>query len=449
MDEDRRLLPQSSSRQKDWINATLQGDDNLLAELVESEHPGQALYELETFINGLYRSSQILSWIDPLDPLIGTQFKAKVERITPYVERIRSELGWHIREFDLQLLRQIRKSGCLSPVLGAGASIAWPCCAPSWLDIVQELLETTLEKGLVLNQNVRPIEFEEGVAVSSDDQGEVRRYDDEQASTARRVLSSIKEVKAGKKTPNEEELKQGAEVCYDLCGQRLFTLLTGILYHNNRQPSGVHEAIAQLAHPQRVPDREMRLCPGWDSIITYNFDSFMEMALSTQNIPHAAWAMNGDKLAGDPDILARQNGQAAVHQSVYHLHGYTPAKLFKITHTQFVFATSQYKDYYDQPRSEIFRKVMDDYIANPVHIALYVGCSFIDEEMNRILRNAIETWPGRYHYALLPWPHERKDDEEPSLNEIEACSKKYLEFGVRPIWFDKFDEIPELIAKLA
>jgi hypothetical protein len=77
-----------------------------------------------------------------------------------------------------------------------------------------------------------------------------------------------------------------------------------------------------------------------------------------------------------------------------------------------------------------------------VHIALYVGCSSPTKRWT-----AFTEYPGRYHYALLKWPGDRKG-REPTADEIEAESTKYLEFGVRPIWFDDFKELPGLIRQL-
>jgi hypothetical protein len=82
-----------------------------------------------------------------------------------------------------------------------------------------------------------------------------------------------------------------------------------------------------------------------------------------------------------------------------------------------------------------------------VRIALYIGCSFADEAMNGLLREAFAEYPGRYHYALLKWPRDRKG-KEPDRSEIAAESAKYLEFGVRPVWFDDFAELPGLIRQL-
>lgn len=112
-----------------------------------------------------------------------------------------------------------------------------------------------------------------------------------------------------------------------------------------------------------------------------------------------------------------------------------------------MFSTSQYLTTYKGPRSKILETVYEGFLANPVHIALYVGCSFADKAMNGLLRDAFAQYPGRYHYALLKWPRDRKG-REPAKDEIEAESAKYLEFGVRPVWFDDFNELPGLIRQL-
>ena len=82
-----------------------------------------------------------------------------------------------------------------------------------------------------------------------------------------------------------------------------------------------------------------------------------------------------------------------------------------------------------------------------MHVALYIGCSFADEAMNQLLRDAFQQFPGRYHYALLKWPYNRVG-ADPPREEIKVQSAKYLALGVRPVWFDDFSELPDLIARL-
>jgi hypothetical protein len=444
------LTLQPSKFHAQWQQALFEDDDGLLQELVNKDAAGAALLELESYVNGAYRGSQ-----HPLaKPL--PDIRSQVCRVLPYIEEIRARAGWKMRDFDLALLRFVRRSSALSPVLGAGVSKG--AGAPTWPELVQRMLEETLDKGLEFYESVPaednpaqpPIEFLPDGNVRLGGTGtwrftqkvsEVKRYTPEQEAIAREVLEAVKAK--GSKT-DVETLMRGAQICYDLCGQHLFRLLTGILYSHAKEPSATHRAIAELAGAQQVPERGPNLFPGWDSIITYNIDSLMSEALAEHKIPHSAWAMKGDELRGDPDALAQKSPW---HQAVYHLHGYTPRRLFLITQVRFVFFTSQYMATYDGPPSRILKTVFEDYLANPVHIALYIGCSFADEAMNALLRKAFTQYPGRYHYALLQWPRGR-NGREPAVEAIAAESAKYLEFGVRPVWFDDFNELPELIRRL-
>src|SRR5574340_213817 len=111
---DPSLFPHPSKQHAAWEKALHGGDDALLEQLASSDEPDAALLELETYINGIYRGSQLLL----SKPLPDIRFE--VRRVLPYVDAIRKRLGWQIRDFDLALLRLIRRSSALSPVLGAG-----------------------------------------------------------------------------------------------------------------------------------------------------------------------------------------------------------------------------------------------------------------------------------------------------------------------------------------
>jgi hypothetical protein len=444
------LEPRSSRRHAEWVQALEGGNTSLLAQLAANDDPAAALLELETYINGIYRGSQ-----HPLS-IPRAEILAKVARVSPLVGEIRDRLGWRVREFDLALLRFIRRSSALSPVLGAGVSMG--AGAPSWAKLVRLLLEETLERGLELrapvpaagNPDRPPFETLPDGSIRMGGEGkwsfefpvsEVKRYTADQESVARDVL---REVRAKRDATDVETLMLGAQVCYDLCGQELFRLLTGAIYSRAKAPSETHRTIARLAHAQRVPPRGPGWFPGWDAIITYNFDALMSEALAEQKVPHSAWGMRDNELCGDPDQLARSSDW---HQPIFHLHGYTPRRPFLITKVRYVFSTSQFLTTDRGPPSQILKTVFDDYLANPVHIALHIGCSFADPAMNKLLAEAFDRFPGRYHYALLKWPHDRKGTE-PILPEIKAQSAKYLEIGVRPIWFDEFAELPDLIGQL-
>lgn len=192
------------------------------------------------------------------------------------------------------------------------------CGAPSWAALVRELLRITLEQGLEIRRPEKEEASEtqrdlqtppEGPTDSKgpDDKGaspsiylkpsesavtpvykfkkeKVREYNDDQRRTAQAIIHVIDSGNA-----SNDLLMEGANLTYELCGQDLFTLITGILYQKNRQPSEVHKSITRLANQQWVPDRQQPgFLPGWDAIVSYNFDSFMSIALEEEGVPSAA-----------------------------------------------------------------------------------------------------------------------------------------------------------------
>jgi len=411
------------------------------AGLVEGDDIGAAFFEIETQINGLYRAlqraqamaSQLNLSFNP-EPVREVEFKARW--LVAHSEPFREALGPLQRHLDLGLMRWMRRASCLSVVIGAGVTM--DAGGPSWPELVRRLLVLVTERG-------REIWEMQPSAESTPEHMQLHRVvtgaEHLAPAAATRAREVLLQIAAG--TADTEALMDGAQICYNLLGQHLFTDLTQILYEKQREPGSIHRVIAELAPPLEVKDRGGWF-PGWDSIITYNFDDLMGEALDAIGLARAAYAMRGDEVAGDPNELARKGGQSGLHQRIYHLHGYTPRKPFLITNVRFVFSTSQYEKTYGDNRAGIIAEVFANWLANPVHHALYVGCSFQDESMNELLRAAANTLPGRYHYALLKWPGKGLLANS-SPEEVAREAARYMSMGVRPIWFDDFREIPELI----
>lgn len=412
-----------------WRSALPGGDDELLQRLAFEEPPAVVHLAIMSYINNMYMVGVDRSTVI-----------ADVGRVHAKLEAVRRTLGPQLREIDLGLMRDIRRSSKLSVVLGAGATMA--AGGPSWSELVQRMLNLAIESGQERTVDMAlPLygphgsNFRRRTAVGFD------RFEPSKECKAREILALIEAGEA-----DTEALMQGAQLCYDLFGQDLFTQFHSILYQDNRQPSETHRAIATLAYSAETPDRGHAFSSGWDCIISYNFDDLMGEAIDAERKPRAVWAMRGDKMVGDPNELAEKAGQHSVIQNIYHLHGYTPRRMFKITHVKFVFSTSQFKTLY--PRgNEIIDHVYQNYLSNPIHHVLYIGCSFEDDAMNALLRDAWQQWPGRWHYALLKW-HGPKLYRESAAEEINEASNKYTDIGVQPVWFDKFGEIPGMIRSL-
>jgi hypothetical protein len=412
--------------------------------LVESDDPGAAFFEVETFINRLYGAREELERLQAMGfPVDGDRLLEIEQRATwlgAAAEPLRAALGPRQRELDLGLMRWMRRASCLSVVIGAGATM--DAGGPSWAELVRRLLVVSLERGREITEMEPDPESTPDSRSWSRKVVRTERFAATDEARAREILASIESG-----TADTEALMQGAQLCYDLLGQHLFTDLTGILYTSAPRPGEIHRAIAELAAPVHVPDRG-GWYPGWASIITYNFDDLMGEALDAAGLARASYAMRGDQVAGDPNPLAIERGQDGLHQRIYHLHGYTPHRLFLITDVRYVFSTSQYGSTYGGARTGIIGEVFHNWLARPIQHALYVGCSFQDEAMNALLRDAADALPGRSHYALLKWPG-GGPFAEASSEEVALHSATYRAMGVRPIWFDRFDEIPSLIRSLA
>ena len=436
-----------SNKHADWDDffSARRWEPAEFARLIEGDDIGAAFFEIETQINGLYRAVQraqaLASQLNlPVDPERVDEVKLKARWLVANSEPFREALGPLQRDLDLGLMQWIRRASCLSVVIGAGVTM--DAGGPSWSELVRRLLVLVTERGRDLWE-MRP------TAESTPAHTELRRVvtgtehlAPAAEARAREVLTKIVSGEA-----DTETLMEGAQICYDFLGQYLYTDLTQILYENQRKPGAIHQAIAEIATPLEVKERGGWF-PGWDSIITYNFDDLMGEALDEIGLARAAYAMRGDQVAGDPNDLARERGPHGLHQPIYHLHGYTPRKPFLITQVQFVFSTSQYEKMYGGSHMGIIGEVFARWLANPIHHSLYVGCSFQDEAMNGLLRDAANALPGRYHYALLKWsgnsPLAKSSPEEVALE-----STRYVAMGVRPVWFDDFGEIPALIRCLA
>ena len=436
-----------SKRRRDWASffAARHWQPEEFARLVEGDEIGSAFFEIETQINGLYRARQLAHDSQrqagpPVDGQHLGEGAVKARWLTASFEPFRAALGSQQRDLDLGLMRWIRRASCLSVVIGAGATM--DAGGPSWAELVRRLLARLTEHGReICEMRLTP----ESTPDNQEYRRVVTRRERLPANAESRARAVLALIDAG--TADVETLMAGAQICHEFLGQELFTDLTGILYEGQRRPGAIHRAIAELAAPIEVADRG-GLFPGWDAIITYNFDDLMGEALDAAGVARAAYAMRGDQMAGDPNELARERGPHGLHQPIYHLHGYTPRRLFLITRVQFVFATAQYTTAYGGSPAGIVREVFARCLANPVRHALYVGCSFDDEAMNELLRQAALALPGRYHYALLRWPGDGRFDAA-ATEEVALESARYVSIGVRPIWFDDFSEIPGLIRCLA
>jgi hypothetical protein len=320
---------------------------------------------------------------------------------------------------------------------------------PSWPALVEGLLTIALTKG---HEITRFVPAPGNTPDHASFRAAVERVERLDLKREIEALAILDRLRQNPPKASFDDLLRGAEICHELFGPHLFTHVTALVYGSagKVQPASIHQVIARLAQPLEVPGRDPhRPLPGWEAIITYNYDDLIGEAIDAEGLARCAWAFKRSDLYGDPNKQAKAAGRDGLSQTILHLHGYIPRRLFVIGEIDYVLTTAQYQNLYQRASNKGPQIALDTYLANPVHLALYLGCSFSDESMNDLLRAAERRCPGRMHYALLQWPDGAGAYATASAEAIEERSTKYKAIGVRPIWFESFDELPELVGRLA
>lgn len=407
---------------EEWERALVNGDDTILQRLIDSTDPVYALHQVDRHL----RQVHMMVELQPgrLDPDTAAR---RIGRLAAKLPGLRAKLGgWQEeRDYDLNTLQWIRRQAALSVVLGAGATIA--ARGPSWPDLVKRLLAWAIERGRDILANRQLPEGDPRIT----------RLAPEAADEARRIRDEIeKKQKEDKEEEiDTERLKEGAQICADLFGESLFQLITVILYPAaKRDPSPVHRAIAGLAA------ETIDGLPGLLSVITYNFDSLMNVALTEKSVTFRYSFMANRRIETSPGPERSMR--------VIHLHGFTPRdSFFNIKGIDFVFSTRQFAELYGVGERTIVDEAVDNYIRHPARVALYVGCSFADKTMNEILASSARRFPGRPHFALLRVPKEFRKRRDFKI--LKEATDDYSNIGLQPIWYEDHNEIPGLLDRLA
>jgi hypothetical protein len=197
-------------------------------------------------------------------------------------------------------------------------------------------------------------------------------------------------------------------------------LLHGALYPRNRPPaqSPICRAIARLAHHLNC-------------VLTFNYDSLIEDALSSEGFANtavfeaAAWS----SVSGLP---------------VYHPHGFLPREREPGRQYRVILAESDYHTQYHSPNIwsniAISRVLLEN-------VCLFVGTSLEDPNLRRLLDASHREQPQKTHYILArsPVAGEQKLTSPIAQAILEVFAASHQELGVTPIWFEEFTEIPALI----
>ena len=125
--------------------------------------------------------------------------------------------------------------------------------------------------------------------------------------------------------------------------------------------------------------------------ITFNFDDFLERALSTHK--DKADSGRGYEVVTNPWPQFRRRNSV-----IYHPHGVVPfeSNLMELPADRFVFAEAAYSAQYVGSRGHDTSYLLGHFARNT---CLIIGCSLEDELRNVLMRGA-EINPGNYHYYI-------------------------------------------------
>ncbi len=231
--------------------------------------------------------------------------------------------------------------------------------------------------------------------------------------------SMIKELQ--RRLENQSPLIYAQFVRSQFDEDEFIELLHSTLYEGSSNQCPICQSIARLAH-------------NLNSILTFNYDSLIEDALSSEghiNTP-----------VFDATAWSSVNGIP-----VYHPHGYLPRKREAGRKYRVILAESDYHTQYHSPNIwsniAILRVLLES-------VCLFVGTSLEDPNLRRLLDASHREQPSKKHYILTKSPIAGEQDLRSPVAQaiLEVFAASYQQLGVTPIWFENFDEIPSILDKV-
>ncbi|KHT48638.1 hypothetical protein RJ41_14280, partial [Alteromonas marina] len=207
--------------------------------------------------------------------------------------------------------------------------------------------------------------------------------------------------------------------------------------------SNLIKSIASMCLPRRTGAKVK-------SVVTYNFDDLLERQLSKNAILHRC--IYTDNESYDPDELP-----------IYHVHGFLPEKrnLYDgLDNSTLVFSEEGYHQIYSDPYHWSNLVQLNSFRESN---CLMVGLSMTDPNLRRLLDISSKNVERSKHFAFMQrlssskFCYELTGGKREKVIENTEAADKFLErhhtlneelmkeLGVTIIWFEKFDDIPEII----
>ncbi|MBQ6468257.1 MAG: SIR2 family protein [Clostridia bacterium] len=172
-----------------------------------------------------------------------------------------------------------------------------------------------------------------------------------------------------------------------------------------------------------------------ETVINYNFDSVLE-----QN-------MKDNYKSKEEEIL---NSKTVINGCIVnHVHGYIPYDYNgKTIVRNFIFTDKEYYDNMMEPTS--FTNTTQKEILQSKNV-IFVGVSFTDSNMKKILRERVSAGYSNNIFAFLKLPDFKFEGTNNKLfeNKYKLLYEHYFDsLGVKVLWVHSFSEIPEKIEKI-
>lgn len=327
------------------------------------------------------------------------------------------------REEILKVLKSYYEKGQFSLFLGAGVSSS--AGMPNWNTLLNSLFVTYITQ-----------EFSNDVAISDQDISEiVARLNSINEPSA---LMAARYLRKGL-SKNGEETKE------------FITAVTKNLYklRDNSHPidSELIKSIASMCIPKRTGAKIK-------SVITYNFDDLLERQLHKISIAHRCIYTNNESY--DPDELP-----------IYHVHGFLPEdrkKYDALDKSTLVFSEEGYHQIYSDAYHWSNLVQLNSFRENN---CLMIGLSMTDPNLRRLLDISSKNNSYIKHFAFMKRVSsdefcyknlenekikviQNTDSVENLLESHHALNEELMkELGVTIIWFESYDDIPEILKELA
>lgn len=327
------------------------------------------------------------------------------------------------REEIIENLKQFYKKGQFSLLLGAGVSSS--AGMPDWNTLLNSLFVTYLTQ-----------EFDDDTAIGEKDIGELvqrlNSIDEPSALMAARYLRKGLSKRDGE-----------AKLFIEAVTKNLYKLRNT----NFQIDSELIKSIAAMCLPRRTGAKVK-------SVVTYNFDDLIERQLSNNAIHHRC--IYTDNESYDPDELP-----------IYHVHGFLPEerKSFDgLGESTLVFSEEGYHQIYSDSYHWSNLVQLNSFRENT---CLMVGLSMTDPNLRRLLEISSKNIERSKHFAFMKrlsskeFCYEKEKGETISKIENVESAEKFLdrhhtlneelmkELGVTIIWYESYEEIPEIIKRVS